>query len=181
MPEFTTRWFKRADREIWLEHFGYLADRPTRYLEIGVFEGRSACWVLDNLLLHRDSRAVCVDPWCVIEDPTDLPASVIEATARKNLSKYGSKVTIVKTTSHCHMARNIVHYDLIYIDGSHRLADEWADTGLAWNALAEGGVLVWDGCKGRTRRMVELFVDLSGAEVVWSSRRQIAVRKRAQA
>ncbi len=180
MPEFTTRWFKSGDRAMWLEHLGYLRDRPTRYLEIGVYEGRSLCWVLDKLLLHPGSYACGVDPWDQIVEAPDTPPQEIYARAIANILSYGHKVDLYRARSASYMASDIecgVKYDLIYIDGSHRLPHVWVDTGLAWQVLREGGVLVWDDYKRGTRRMVNLFVRLVGARAVWSTKRQLAVRK----
>lgn len=36
---------------------------PIRWLEIGSWEGRSALWTADNVLLGPEDRVVCVDPW----------------------------------------------------------------------------------------------------------------------
>src|SRR3569832_159477 len=32
-----------------------------RFLEVGRFEGRSACWLLQNILTHESSRITCLD------------------------------------------------------------------------------------------------------------------------
>ncbi|MHC4402952.1 MAG: class I SAM-dependent methyltransferase [Planctomycetota bacterium] len=183
MPDCTTKWFKRADMEMWLDHLGYMRERPTRYLEVGVFEGRSACWVLDNLLTHPESVATCVDPWDVIEDPMESSVAEIEGRARQNLEPYGRKVLIVKQPSDTFMSAMVCSrgsYDLIYVDGSHRLEHAWVDTGLAWQLLRVGGVLVWDDYNGKIKRAVDIFVELVEAKLVWKTRRQIAVRKEAE-
>src|SRR5260221_7918568 len=46
----------------WRNSLAYLAGMPNlRFLEIGSFEGYSACWLLDNILTHNSSHLVCID------------------------------------------------------------------------------------------------------------------------
>ena len=40
-----------------------LAGQPTQVLEIGSYEGRSAVWLLQEILTHPESRLTCVDIW----------------------------------------------------------------------------------------------------------------------
>src|SRR4051812_13759617 len=41
---------------------GY-AERECHLLEIGSFEGRSAVWMLENLVVHPLSTLTCIDGW----------------------------------------------------------------------------------------------------------------------
>ncbi len=186
--KFNQTLFIRSCKRKWVRHLAYLSKRPTSYLEIGVFEGHSFCWVLRNLLQHPESRAVGIDAWDgslpnirqpIIMEPSRLVQA--EALARENVAKVGSKGRLVKVPSALWMAKAIASketYDLIYIDGSHALPELWADSGLAWRCLAEGGVMVWDDYNQNIRKAVDVFVDLVGAVVVWRLRdRQLAVRK----
>lgn len=181
MPEFTTRWFRQSDRTVWMQHLAYLRERPTRYLEIGVFEGYSFCWVLRKLLTHPESCACGVDTWSEVTDPIEVDMADVEARARCNVEPYGDKVQLFKANSAAFLLDEIKigrSYDLLYIDGCHRLECAWVDTGLAWQVLSEGGVLVWDDYKREIQRAVDVFIELVGAEVLWSTRRQLAVRKK---
>lgn len=181
-PTYTRRWFKQGDRQMWLNHLSYLNDRPARYLEIGVFEGRSLLWVASHLLRHPGSEAVGVDTW---NKPTDrLPDIDMVAVWQKAIANTheNRKISLVRASS-CEylsvrsMDPTAAKFDLIYIDGSHRIEDVCADTGLAWKCLAGGGVIVWDDWKGLIRRLVNTFIETVQAEPVWHTRRQRAARK----
>lgn len=180
MSEWIRKWFKKGDMDLWRQHFAYLSDVPARYLEIGVFEGRSLYWILMHLLKHPDTMAVGVDSWDVIDEMPGTPGAEIEALARKNLAKYADRVTLIKSSSAAYLAGAIGggdSYDLVYLDGSHRAIAEWVDMGLAWQVVKGGGVMVWDGYDGKHKQMIDLFVRLFGATVLWSTSRQIAARK----
>lgn len=58
--EFTTDWFTpRAD--IWRD---LLAEyQPTKVLEIGSWEGRSACFIIEQCAQHNSIELHCVDTW----------------------------------------------------------------------------------------------------------------------
>lgn len=58
--EFTQDWFSMRH-----PHWPKYADpKPElNVLEIGSYEGRSAVWMLENLLTHHDSTITCVDHW----------------------------------------------------------------------------------------------------------------------
>ena len=63
MAEFTHDWFGRY-AAYWQELFasrGWRPDTPRTIVEIGSYEGRSALWMLENLLQHPQSRLHCVD------------------------------------------------------------------------------------------------------------------------
>ena len=65
---FTFDWVSPHAEE-WKNDLAYLAGRPNiRGLEIGCFEGQSACWWLDNILTDTTSRLTCVDPFAIPMD-----------------------------------------------------------------------------------------------------------------
>jgi predicted O-methyltransferase YrrM len=89
-------------------YFQHLRDGPTRYLEIGVLEGRSGCWMLDEILIHPDSEYHGID----IE---------VLNVARKNLGVHGNKVHLYQGDAN-DVLKTLIgkgQFDLIYIDGDH--------------------------------------------------------------
>ena len=59
--KFTTDWFIE-NLPIWERYLIHLANQPEiNVLEIGSWEGMSACWLLDNILTHDSSRITCID------------------------------------------------------------------------------------------------------------------------
>jgi predicted O-methyltransferase YrrM len=58
---FTVDWFS-GNAPNWQSWLGHLAGKPhVRFLEVGSYEGRSAVWLLDNVLTHETASLVCLD------------------------------------------------------------------------------------------------------------------------
>lgn len=140
-PQYTIDWVTRYEK-IFNEHLSHLKDQPDlTYLEIGVFEGRSLIWMLENILTHKSSRAIGVD---LFIGPT------YEIT-KKNLRATGlmSKTTLLKGYSD-EILKGLpksTKLDLIYIDGSHLAKDVILDGFLSFQFLKEGGILIFDDYK----------------------------------
>jgi len=59
--KFSVDWFTHNVPQ-WQRTLGPLKGKPKiNYLEIGVCEGRSLIWVLENILTHPTAKATCVD------------------------------------------------------------------------------------------------------------------------
>lgn len=182
---FTSGWHLRHV-ELWTRVFAELRDQPDlRYLEVGVFEGRSLLWMFENVLTHPSARATVIDVF----------AGDYEATFDANLaaSGLGDRVTKLVGPS----ARELRKLDgagfhIIYIDGSHTADDVLLDAALSWDLLAPGGFLVfddyaWDGRRGATPLPDELRPQLAIDAFVTANRYalelvhrdyQLIVRKR---
>jgi len=114
------------------------------YLEIGVYEGRSFFWVLDNILTHPSSRAVAIDTF----DKFGLidPEKVFRENMRH--SGHSSKIGILKGFSQQKLrGLKLNSIDLIYIDGDHRSKMVLMDIILSWDLLKDGGILIIDDYK----------------------------------
>lgn len=108
-----------------------------QYLEIGVYEGRSALWMLEHVLTHPSSRLTAVDIF-----PRDLKERFL---ANVRLSGFAKKVTVITGRSQTELRRlPLRHFDIIYVDGSHRAGDVFADAVLSWELLKPGGLLMFD-------------------------------------
>lgn len=111
---------------------------PVNFLEIGSCEGRSAVWVLSNILTHPSSRLYCVDP---------LDHEKIETRFRHNVQEYGDKVTLVKYKSERALLTAAVRnrsYDFIYVDGYHESKETLEDAVLCFGLLKNGGIMIFD-------------------------------------
>lgn len=107
------------------------------YLEIGVYEGRSAIWMLENILTHSSARVTAIDIF-----PDDLQQKFIA-----NLEKAGArnKVNILKGKSQEKLrGLPLNSFDIVYVDGSHRAKHVFLDAALAWDLLKDGGLLIFD-------------------------------------
>lgn len=109
-------------------------------LEIGTFEGRTACWISDNLLHHVNSTLDCVD--CFAYEVT-----ADHTIANLSQSKNFEKVTLHQTTSSAFFKSNQKHYDLIYVDGDHSFAQALDDCSNSARFLKPNGILIVDDVK----------------------------------
>jgi predicted O-methyltransferase YrrM len=116
-----------------------------RALEIGCFEGQSACWFLDNILTDPTSRLVCVDPFAV--PMATILLRFFEARFDENIAASGAADRVTKLIGPSQVVvRTLqpVQFDFIYVDGSHKVGDVLQDAVLAWTVLRPGGVVMFD-------------------------------------
>ena len=135
--EFTYDWFTSAV-PVWTRVLAPYAGRPeTHYLEVGVFEGRSAIWMLNNILTHPTSTLTGIDLF-----PGDLKERYL---ANLELSGVAHKAITITGRSQVEL-RNLKpdSYDIIYIDGGHTGDMVLADAVLSWDLLKVGGLLIFD-------------------------------------
>jgi predicted O-methyltransferase YrrM len=135
---FSSDWMSKCEAE-WREMLSPLAGRPeTRALEIGSFEGRSAIWLLENVLTHPTSRMVCVDPFDGPYAPL-FDANIAASGAADRVEKLvGFSSTVLRR-----LPPEPV-YDFIYVDGSHQQLDALEDAVLSWRLLKPGGLMTFD-------------------------------------
>ena len=118
-------------------------------IEIGSFEGRSSCWILNNLLANDESRLYCIDTFeGSLEHNTkqsdrlyDRFIHNIRCTGKEN------QVEVMVGRSDDQLIELIakgVNADLIYIDGSHMAKDVLTDAVLSWKLLKSSGVMIFD-------------------------------------
>jgi len=107
-----------------------------KLLEIGVWEGRSACWLLDNVLTHPNARYVGVDCWV---SPPQVPVS-----ARRHLAYHGVKARIIDGDSEVVVPKLTEKFHAVVIDGGHSREKCAADLKNTWQKLLPGGILICD-------------------------------------
>jgi predicted O-methyltransferase YrrM len=108
-----------------------------RTLEIGSFEGRSALWLLENILTHPSSQLICVDPFLPhIEVRFDHNLRLCANPQRLQKRQGYSQDVLPTLPSH--------HFDLIYVDGNHQAVHVLFDAMQAWRLLKKGGILIFD-------------------------------------
>jgi predicted O-methyltransferase YrrM len=134
---FTAYWHKSRAGE-WERVLGpYQGRENLSYLEVGVFEGRSLIWMLENVLTHPTSTAVAVD----------IFMEEYEATFDGNIAASGAAQRVTKIKEPSRTALRMLplgSFDIIYIDGSHTADDVLADAVLSWGLLRTGGVVIFD-------------------------------------
>lgn len=144
---FSSDWVSHA-APLWSEQLiGFKGREGVRLLEIGSHEGRSAVWFLDNILTHPTSSITCVDIF---------PHKVLEARFDHNIEATGFSDRVMKIKGRSGEVLKRLrqgHYDIVYIDGSHRAADVYMDARLSWELLKKGGVMIFDDYRWEPERL----------------------------
>jgi predicted O-methyltransferase YrrM len=124
----------------WEKVLGALKGKPDiHYLEIGVNEGRSAIWVLENILTHPTAKLTGID---LFPEGTDFKEKYFN---NLKLSGYAQKATTITGFSQIKLRTLPLNsFDIIYVDGDHRAAGVLADAVLSWDLLKPGGFLIFD-------------------------------------
>ena len=120
-----------------------------RILEIGCFEGRATCWMLENLL-DDDGKITCVDTFQGSVEHTNIDLSDLFNKWKDNVEwvrKEGQICSAYIGKSYKvlgHLIAEEEQYDFIYIDGSHTAPDVMADACMAFGTLKTGGIMLFD-------------------------------------
>lgn len=147
----------------------HLIGAKCTYLEIGVFQGATARWVLDTILTHPESRLIGIDPWDrnlytrreIPDDKTwdDIMAGI------DNLCN-NPKVRMLKGYS-----QNVINarygfkndsIDAVYIDGEHSFAAVVNDFKLSWPLLKIGGVIIFDDYDSKATGSPQVKIAIDG-------------------
>jgi predicted O-methyltransferase YrrM len=134
---FTEDWFS-WNVPVWEKAMApYRGKQNLHYLEVGTFEGRSAFWMLENVLTDPSSRLTLIDPF--IGEYREIFHANLE------LSGAEARVAVGAGFSQLELRKLPVEsFDLVYIDGSHNGADVLEDAVLAWRLVKHGGLLLFD-------------------------------------
>lgn len=140
LSHFNSDWVTEKS-ERWDDHFKELAGKPCRILEVGSFEGRSACWFAYHLMSNPQAELFCVDPW-------------FGTGGAARLRLFDMNVALTGRSDQVHRAKakftDVQHrftsgqFDLIYIDGDHHAPAVLTDAALCWDKLKVGGLMLFD-------------------------------------
>jgi tetratricopeptide (TPR) repeat protein len=135
---FTHDWFTH-NLPVWRSVLQPFAHYPgVRALEIGSFEGMSACWILDHILTHPTASLTCIDRYFQEAfDSNVAQTGAIQTGGDRLLQLCGDSHELLAT-----LDPNF--YDLIYIDGCHLAPHVQQDAILSWRLLKPGGLLIFD-------------------------------------
>jgi predicted O-methyltransferase YrrM len=135
--EFSSDWFT-YNLPVWNAALApYKGRADLQYLEVGLYEGRSALWMLENILTHPTSRLVGID---IFDGP-------LKERYLRNLERSGAAdraTTIVGFSQTALRKLPLDAFDIIYIDGSHAEDDVLEDAVLSFRLLKSGGLLIFD-------------------------------------
>ena len=160
--EFTNTWFEGC-RELWDSLLPKIS--PKKILEIGSYEGASACYLIDKLSPYGDIELHCIDNWMgsiehqpggmehVLDSSIDM--RLVESRFNKNTylaakkAKNSVNLNVHKCASVSALTALFVSgradfFDFIYLDGSHQAPDTLLDAVLAFQLLRVGGYMAFD-------------------------------------
>ena len=154
--KFTKDWFNWAP-EVWQQLIPHLPERTEtgrNFLEIGSFEGRSAVWIAENMMQEGDTLT-CIDTWEGGEEHSEEDMDSVYRRFTHNMQLLQTKqplgLSVRMGTSTQELAfwlvndlKDSLHFDFIYIDGSHVAKDVLTDACMAWPLLKPKGMMVFD-------------------------------------
>lgn len=152
--EFTTDWFS-GHIPNWTRVFDNHVGQSPRILEIGSFEGRSTCWMIERLALkHGGGDIYCIDPWIGNDFRTQtLDMSNAERLFHNNVGlarKHFPTVTIHQMKEFSVDAMSLLmlehakSFDLVYVDGDHTAKAALSDLVLSHHLCKDGGIIIVD-------------------------------------
>jgi tetratricopeptide (TPR) repeat protein len=149
--QFTQDWFSRNIPCFQKYLNRYINIANIKALEIGSWEGRSTCWLLENILTHPTAEITCIDTFeGSIEHTTWFNKNYLQSIEKRfdfNIQTTQSSQKVKKIIGSSHQVLRSLplnHYDFIYIDGSHLACDVLADAVLSWQLLKFGGLMIFD-------------------------------------
>ena len=196
---FSNDWFEVTARLVWDGVVPRI--RPAAVLEIGSFEGASACYLINQC--EADLELHCIDTWegGAEHKRVGLDMTAVEHRFRQNTSLAASrsahliKIFPHKGRSDDELAALITagfreHFDMIYIDGSHFAHDVLSDAVLSFPLLKVGGHVffddyLWLGIGGGLDPLngpkpgVDAFLNIfhHKMRLIWSPNAQVVARK----
>lgn len=150
--EFTNNWFT-PHKETW-NHIVPQYD-PRIIVEVGSYEGQSACFLIQLLGNLHPLEIYCIDTWLGGQEHARIDMAVVEDRFERNIGEcvasvaHNVSVTKVKSASDYALAHFLAQgkanqIDMIYIDGSHEAPDVLVDAVLGFKLLRVGGLMVFD-------------------------------------
>jgi predicted O-methyltransferase YrrM len=131
----------------------------SRILEIGVYQGRATCWMLEHMLA-KDGHMICVDPF-IEEDGVDaFTTELVTQSPHYNAERLalwrsnteeirqpeqGLEVRVGR--SYQELAKLIQEnqsFDFIYVDGNHSASSVLADACMCFGMLRPTGIMLFD-------------------------------------
>ena len=145
--KFSVDWFYHKI-PAWNEHIvPRFKDMPNvKWLEIGVYEGKSAFWTLDNVLLGPGSQLYCLDPFSAEVPYLGLwaPNLNYEAVFDANASGDPRVIKLKGWSQDILPTIRDMRFHGVHIDGEHSKKAISLESNLVWDLIIPGGVLVFD-------------------------------------
>lgn len=151
-------WTKDHTRNYtWIQNYfkdSVTLDKTLDFIEVGVFEGRSMVWFIENVLAKQSSissscpgstyRCIEPDPAVNFEHNLKLVQSKYPYIRIIHTKEYSEHFLPKLIGAPLDDPANYVKADFIYIDGDHNAQGVLRDIVMAWECLKVGGVLLMD-------------------------------------
>jgi Methyltransferase domain len=144
---FSEDWFT-LHIPTWEPFLEDLDGRTVRILEIGSYEGLSACFFLWRL---READITCIDTFTGGADYVAYGIDVTDLEGRFDANVAlvdSSRIRKLKGDSRQLLMHLVdteeASFDLVYVDGSHLALDVIIDAALSWQLLRERGIVIFD-------------------------------------
>ncbi len=174
--QFTQDWFTH-NIPIWQKHLQQFAGMPEfQVVEIGSFQGMSACWLLDNILTHPTAKITCIDPY-------------FQEQFKGNIAKTGVADKVIALEGYSQDLLGTLaseFYDISYVDGCHKPTSALQDAILSWRLVKVGGLMIFDDYEftfpdspeDDTKIGIDMFLEMFGSQLeVVNKGYQLIVRK----
>lgn len=162
-------------------------------LEIGCFEGRATCWMLENMLSH-DGDIIVIDTFAGSAEHGELDLTDMRKTFEDNVAevrKETQNLTALQMPSYEGLSALVGdglqgYFDFIYVDGSHTAPDVLTDACMAFGLLRQGGVMLFDdymwmaqpGILNQPKIAIDAFTTIfSNQSIIRMTGYQLAIQK----
>jgi predicted O-methyltransferase YrrM len=145
--EFTADWFSNNIHNF--EQCMLAIPEKKMFLEVGAFEGRATCWMLQNAL-NANGHIMCIDPYAKFDFDPSIDMKAVEQRFWNNIRvavNSTQSVSAFKEPSYQALSEMIgfkYAFDFIYLDGSHAPDVTLTDACMAWGLLKKHGVMLFD-------------------------------------
>lgn len=155
--EFTTDWLS-PNLPVWRLSLGRFVGRPgVHALEIGSYEGRSAIWLLNNVLTGPGCSMTCIDPFCGNPlEHCEAEMTAVRARFERNvLARFANARLLAAPSEEVLLNPELraCQFDIIYIDGLHTSRAVLQDLVLSFPLLKVGGCLILDDFLGNPQQL----------------------------
>jgi predicted O-methyltransferase YrrM len=136
---FTQLWFDATGRENFVK---YVTPLSGEFLEIGCYEGRATCWMLNN----TKANVTVIDTFRGSPEMVELGVNMTGIKQRfiENIKPWKNRVTIFEGNSQDILRIINKRFDFVYVDGSHYAGDALRDIVYAWDLLKPNGIMIMD-------------------------------------
>ncbi|MEG4207923.1 tetratricopeptide repeat protein [Microcoleus sp. Pol7_A1] len=161
--QFTQDWFTH-NIPIWQRHLQeFTGIAEFQVVEIGSFQGMSACWLLDNILTHQTAKITCIDLF-------------FQQHFKGNIVKTGAADRVIELEGYSQdLLVNLTseYYDVAYVDGCHKPTSALQDAILSWRLVKVGGLMIFDDYEFTfpdspeqdTKIGIDVFLEMFGSQL----------------